>query len=607
MLRFLGPFRRRRIVFGILATWLLYLFFKHMPTDLVPVNQRFDSRYGRLGGRPGQGPVSGSSHTSHHDIEDEYDGPVRFFGLAPSLRPFFNEPPAHKASVLFAFASLRSASPIVAAACSMAVQNRSTVHVAAMGKEEVTKEQVLKINRIVPGDCPVYWHPAQVDFATQSSPSRLSRGVEGALSHIHRALAPRAVLFDDSQREDDYLRQGLSKAAESYGVTSIQIPHHESWLLDLDANALSWWDKIQVDIVIRVQPESAGSLLRLLRSLRSADYGGLPLPRIVIDLPARTDMHVLEHLRRFVWPPRSPTAESKLTLRHRVDDKSLSPAAAALQAIESFYPVDPTSSHVLVLSPEVELSKNYYQLLLYLLLEYKYGEPAAIMGDGLMGISLLGFADSMTEHRPFVLSQSLQTNAALFFGDQWAEMHQYLSMRLTVDPQLSKEAETETEAAGSASLPTWAKLASEMMRAQGYTMLYPHLRSVDSPLAALHTELPSTSEEENDEVPAVMTTLELGAEKDFLTAQSSKTDRAAEARTLSRASLLSFLGRGNGQDDSLAPAREQLPLYSHQGKLIDMKTLAEQASLFAKQLSTTVGQCPNDQAGQSGNLESLFC
>ena len=41
-------FRRRRVVLALVAVWLLYLFFKNMPTDVPPVSERYDRRYGRL-------------------------------------------------------------------------------------------------------------------------------------------------------------------------------------------------------------------------------------------------------------------------------------------------------------------------------------------------------------------------------------------------------------------------------------------------------------------------------------------------------------------------------------------------------------------------------
>lgn len=603
MLRCLGTFRRRRILLALLTVWLLYVFFKNMPTDLVPVNQRLDSRYGRLGGAPTPGLASDSRTSPHGSQDEQYDGPVRFFNLASSLRPFLVDSPS-QSNVLFAFASLSSASAVVTAACTMAAQNRSVVHVAATGIHEITLDQVLKVNRIQVTDCPVHWHDAQVDFAAESSAARLTKGAEGSFGHIHRALSLQAVFFDDGHHEEDYLQAGVTKAAKRSGVAAIRLPDADSWVLALSGSSLRWWNRLQVDIVIRAQPESAGSLLRLMRSLRAADYGGLPLPRIVLDLPPRTDPHIFENLQGFIWPPGSPPAESKLAIRRRVEDKALSPAAASIQVVESFYPMAPESSHVLVLSPAVEVARNYYQLLIYLILEYRYGASADVVGDNLMGIELLNSQHLTSDQEPVVLSQALHADAALFFGDKWAEMHEYLSIRLVTDPQLSKSVDPADGPLAADAGPTWARLAEEMMRALGYAMLVPQVSNTDSPLAVLHSELYQVPEERRNQEAPSAETIDLGMEKDVLTAQKSKSASAAEGQPLSRASLLSLLDHGS------SPARlelDKVPLYSHKGEVVDMKTFREDSARYAKQLSVDVGGCAASQGGQPGSLESLFC
>lgn len=595
MRRCSGTLRRRRIVLALLAVWLLYLFIKNIPTDLTPVRDRFDSRYGHLGF-----PAQPSSAHPYKSLEEEYDGPVRFFKLGPSLRTFLSEP-ADQSNVLFAFANIHSASAVVTAACTMAAHNRSRVHVATLGKEDVALEHVLQINGISLADCPVRWHNAQVDFAAQSSSLRLARGIQGAFGHMQRALSLNAVFFDDSRREEDYMRSALAKAARTAGVAAIQLPLAESWMLALGGNSLRYWKKLQIDIIIRVQPESAGSLIRLLRGLQSADYGELSLPRIVLDLPPRTDPHILEHIQGFVWPPGSPTAESKLIIRHRVDDNVLSHGAASVQAVESFYPIDPDSSHLLVLSPSVELARNFYQLLVYLVLEYRYSQPAAGLADNLMGVSLLNTLQESDRNDPVVLSQSLHGEAALFFGDKWAEMHQYLSLRLMADPQLSSVVEpdrlTDKQEA------TWVKLATEMMRAQGYVMLYPRASDNGSALAVLHTELQQPPEEQPDQEPAPTEVLDLGTEKGALTAKVIESEFALGARALSRASLLTLL---NSDQSRVAPLHH-IPLISHQGKPIDTRTLQAQAIAYARQLAVNVGGCPPSQPVEPGDLGLLFC
>lgn len=586
MRRCLATFRKRRIALALAVAWLLYLFFRHMPTDLLPASQRFDPRFGN--------PIAGTQQVA---AREEFDGPVRFFGLAPSLRSFAKEP-LDGSNVLFALASAHSASQVVTAACAMAAQNRSRVHLAVMGRDDILFEKVLELNAIDLSDCPVRWHDAQVDFSKQSSPLRLARGVRGSFGHIQRALSLHAVFFDDSKREEDYLRSEIAKAAADLNVAAIKLPSAESWMLGLSGVSLRWWNQIEVDIVIKVLPETAGSLMRLMRSLQSADYGGLPLPRIILDLPPRTDAHILENLERFIWPVGTTPAESRISIRRRVDDNTISRAVASVQVIESFYPVNAESSHVLVLDPAVEVAPNYFQLLFYLVLEYRYSRSAHGLANRLMGVSLLEAAIDSHDQGSLVISQSLHGQAMLFFGDKWAELHEYTSLRLMADPTLSKS--VDADRSDETSKVNWMTLATEMMRAQGYVTLFPSVGTQVLPLAAVHRELHDAPGDLLD-LPAAVSDLDLSTEDGVLTADSGKSTSAQEPRELSRASLLKMLQHEqNGLD--------ALPLYSYSGKPIQRATLREQASKYAELLSVNVGGCSPSQAERPpGDLGLLFC
>ncbi len=73
------------MILGLLATWLLYLFFKNMPTDLPPVSERYDRRFGRL--LPGlPGPHAWQTADDGQDAgEDTYEGPIKFNHLEPTV------------------------------------------------------------------------------------------------------------------------------------------------------------------------------------------------------------------------------------------------------------------------------------------------------------------------------------------------------------------------------------------------------------------------------------------------------------------------------------------------------------------------------------------
>lgn len=80
----------------------------------------------------------------------------------------------------------------------------------------------------------------------------------------------------------------------------IEIPKDKGedymWMARLDAWSLKSWHLPTIDILVQVPPDSS-SVLHLLKSIREADYSGLALPRITLELPYELDMTVERILR----------------------------------------------------------------------------------------------------------------------------------------------------------------------------------------------------------------------------------------------------------------------------------------------------------------------
>ena len=156
--------RKRRLIIGLLIGLVVYFFFKNIPTDLGPVAQRVDTRV------PGQTfggfPLSRipPRKPPHPDGESEsekryYDGPVNFYSLGGSLQGIaktmgYRE---RNKNVLFAVASLQSASRLIPIACEMSRWNRNTVHFAFMGRDDLPLKDIQVMNGVGP-DCGIYWH-----------------------------------------------------------------------------------------------------------------------------------------------------------------------------------------------------------------------------------------------------------------------------------------------------------------------------------------------------------------------------------------------------------------------------------------------------------------
>jgi hypothetical protein len=579
--------RKRRIALALLSIWLVYALVIHV----LPVRRG-----------TGYGHELGDSSWYREDTvqlsNEQYNGPIRYFQLSQSLQSFVKQAPSQDA-VLFVFAHTGAASHVLDSACLMATQKRAVVHVAAMGQQSIDLSDILQINGVSPADCPIHFHDAQIDFAAQSSRTRLQRGVEGAFSHLYRTLWLQAVFYDGSKREAEYLQASVVKSARRYGITSIPVPTKDAWMLELDPASLREWHKVQVDIVIRVSSESAGSLLRLLRSIQDADYGDLAHPRVLLDLSPRTDVAILRHLTTFAWPPKARPAESKLIIRHRVSDQPLSPAAVSLQIVESFYP-STASSHVLILAPEAELAGNWYQMLIFLILECRHSQQRYLLPNT-MGISLHGLTPTETPVNSIQLTQRLDGRADLFFGDRWAELHQYLSLRLAADPLLSQS--VEFVKGSDSDLEPWLRLAGELMRSQGYSMIQLSASNLTSSLAILHNDQPLLEEQSLKSVNDADEGPTLKKEGTALVSHHLPGETATELQ-LVKASVLGLVK--NGMWDAMNNGALIQDVY---GAAVDRVEIFKQAQDFARRLASSVGGCPESDLSQvqPGSLESMFC
>ena len=174
-------------------------------------------------------------------------------------------------------------------------------------------------------------------------------------------------------------------------------------------------------------------------SLSKADYSKSAPPRLTIELPHDVEEPTKTFLEEFRWPPSDHSLEgnaNQLNLRHRIPEPGLTAEENSIRFLESFWPTKPATSHLLVLSPQVELSNLYFQYLKYYILEYNYSIPWA-SEKHLMGISLdlpstylndttafsppskTGKSGSDSDSAISFLWQAPNSNAVLYFGDMW--------------------------------------------------------------------------------------------------------------------------------------------------------------------------------------------
>ena len=99
-----------------------------------------------------------------------------------------------------------------------------------------------------------------------------------------------------------------------------------------------------------------------MRSLSRADFTPFDIPRLTIELPQNVEEPTERFLRGFSWPPRdheSPSRLQMLSLRRRLSHENMDEDASVARFLESTWPKVPETSHILVLSPNTELSEQF--------------------------------------------------------------------------------------------------------------------------------------------------------------------------------------------------------------------------------------------------------
>ncbi|KAI7554702.1 hypothetical protein KC331_g357 [Hortaea werneckii] len=628
--------RKRRLFLAVAVALFVYVFVKNIPTDLGPADERLGYPMRRPGqvprSRPQEGtppgypktePVGAPRRLPQKDEEADmhyYDGPIRYHRLALSLRGIQRTKGSalDNRNVLFSVSSLKSAANLMPMACEMARWDRNYVHFALHGRDSLPLQDILEINGVSKEDCPVSFHDARAEYSEYSSDQRAEAAVAGSMKHFQDYMHPQAIITDDSEVEEAFHARALRRKGKDMGVTVIEISA----------------GRPNVDILVHAAPGNSGSLLRLLSSLESAYYTGLRLPKLTIELPNHVEPAVQKYLALMDWPQGSGSSHEKqsaLTLHHRISSSHQTPEQASIRFLESIFPKNTVDNHVLILSPQAELSPMYLQYLHYLILEYKYSKFAAPDSENLLGISLdvpfaflngsSGFSAPKVADAPSTkllsekdydqqspspfLYQAPSATASLIFGSKWATMHDFLTKRINARHSgLSRKMEklvSETE-------PSWLEYLLELMRARGYYILHPA-----SPLVTLHNELAQIPEEylrrpEENKKASKDPDTALSEDEDFLSASNEPTLHEHvehESRTTQPLhSLLPFAGD--------LPELAHLPFISHEGDLTNFAQIAEQRDTYLPYFRQYVGGCDPEEAARKrvphdSNTDDLFC
>lgn len=626
----------KRLVIAITVGFFIYIFIKNIPKNPVRDHRRpvyhnqGELQAGRAAAGQGLQPVrqqppqppkkappppdaAPAAPAAAAAAAETYDGPLRFVSLGESLRGISATRGSFlvNKNVLFAAASVKSMTRLLPLACQMGSELRSYVHFAIMSRSTITLAELQQMNGI-DASCNIYFHDARPDYAAISTDSRMENSVDVAMTHIQLYMHPQAIIIDGTDTEEDYLQAGMKTYAKSSQTSLIQMPRNGikrlGWIAKLDSASLSNWNKISIDILIHAYPGASGSLIRLLKSLAKADFGGGSVPHVTIELPQKIDPPTEKYLETFQWPPaafKDASGTRQLSLRHRIPRHGVSEEESSTRFLESFWPSHPQNSHVLVLSPQTELSREFFHYIKFALLEYRYSNPALLQewDKRLFGISLdlpstaLDGVTKLTPPLPLkkadavaapssdpssFLWQSPNSNAILFLGERWAELHRFVAQLLELQ---HKQTPADTTAAKRVSkkYPSWLEHALELCQARGLWTLYPSSATA-SALATVHNELYKMPEEYDTEDD-----------------EEGDRDDKDEVR-LGTKMLMETLTASSGG----LPPFADLPLLSWNGQPATLEQMNEQVVAYRTQFRRTKGGCSE---GMLDVLlpETLFC
>ncbi|KAM0323473.1 hypothetical protein ACHAQA_008752 [Verticillium albo-atrum] len=552
--------------------------------------------------------------------DHSFNGPIKFHDLAVSLHGISKTRGSLQVNknILFMAANLKTASTLLPLACEMGMGQRNYVHFALISRDMIELDDLKQINGI-DDSCEIFFHDARPDFAPTSSDARLQHAAARALFHINNYMHPQAIIVDTTEQEEFWFRKGAKLQSAFMGTPLIELPENAAkrlgWLTKLDSSSLAVWHKVSIDILIHAPPTGSGSLGRLLKSLNEADFTAGTMPHLTIELPQEVEVATQRILQTFRWPPARMAPSygnaQMLSLRHRIPRGRLTEEDSAVRFLESFWPRTPEHSHVLVLSPQVEVTPQFFHYLKFMLLEYRYSRTALSQqwDRQIMGLSMtlpqtyINGTQGFEEPDPLdieqlerkgggFLWQAPHSDAVLFMGDKWVELHRFVSQTVERQHDASPPAAL-SEKDASKQYPSWLEHVLRLSRARGYLTLYPGAETA-SVMATVHRDLSQPPEEYWQEVDAEE------APKEGVVSLDNDSPAGP---------LVGILDTLPGKGELLSYI--EMPMLGWKGAVSDLQEVDRSAREFAAIWRQKVGRCDpkSEEAAEQekGRSKDLFC
>ncbi|KAH7160837.1 hypothetical protein EDB81DRAFT_924074 [Dactylonectria macrodidyma] len=602
----------RLVAYVVFCALLIFAIYRLLQSSSAEQSDRKPS--------PGSSAGFNTPHRQQEAPPRTYSGPIKFPELGETLRAISGTGGSidRNRNVLFATASLRSASVLLPIACQMAAHDQNLVHFVLASRSEIPIKELLKINGI-DDSCKLYLHDARPDSVAISTEPRMRLAAARALYFVNNYMHPQAVIIDSSSAEEDYFLRGFRDQIRGTKSALIELPEKPgnrlAWITQLSASALSAWNSVDFDILVQAPLTGSGNLIRLLGSLARADMSAVTPPHLTIELPSKIEGPLEKMLDKFKWPSSGfkelPRA-NLLSLRHRIPQSKMTEEDSSIRFLESFWPARPRNSHVLVLAPHTEVSPQFFHYVKYTLLNTLYSR-ASILGDwsdNIMGISFQSPITHLDATTPFsvpkessakpgpFLWQAPSSDATLFLGEKWVELHGYVSQVLEAQSSRDDMPAMLARKDVSKKYPAWLEYALQLSRLRGYLTLYPSQETA-SVIMGSHSDLGDTPEEY------------LG-DDELEDSENGKADRATlKFDPDSQIDMLITLPQGGEVDDL-----NGLPLLSWGGKSATLEDVRKDAHQHARLFRREVGQCEAPELGAEGDEEEprfdksardLFC
>ncbi|KAI5297524.1 MAP kinase kinase (MEK), partial [Ascosphaera pollenicola] len=173
-----------------------------------------------------------------------YGGPIKFYSLAKSLYGLekLRGSRRDRDAILFAAADLKALADLLPLACSMAEEKKETViHLAVMGREQVSLEGIQRVNSWSSQDCPVVWHDARPNYGPWSTEKRMVTSTRAAMIHLYNNIDATVVITHDKTGDEPFFLKGIEEEAKELDVTHIALPGQSldfTWLSKLNVKSL---------------------------------------------------------------------------------------------------------------------------------------------------------------------------------------------------------------------------------------------------------------------------------------------------------------------------------------------------------------------------------